>query len=100
MKEVRENSRPLSLPIGLIATSKEFAYGYDGGKYYVSEGVFEYLVTRISLSLDEAKQLFNALTFIEASEPSPSSINIAIKLSRRQKLSGDDLFWMLTEKLN
>ena len=100
MKEIRENSRPVSLPIGLIGENKDFAYGFDGDKYYVTEGVFGYIVTGIHLAYDEAKQLFNALTFIEASEPSVSVINTAIKLARKKSLSGDDLFWMLTEKIS
>ena len=100
MKDVRVGNRKASLPIGLIGESSSFAYGYDGDKYYVTEGVFQYLVTGVNLAFDEAKQLFNALDFNNSIEPSVKSVSSAIKDSRKEKLSGDDLFWFLTDKFN
>jgi hypothetical protein len=91
-----------TLPIGLIGESKglNFVYGYDGDKYYVAESVFEYLVTRVHLTFDEAKELFNALVFIDKTEPLTKSVSLAIKEARKQKLSGGDLFWFLTDNIN
>ncbi|PIB27194.1 hypothetical protein BFP78_15795 [Gaetbulibacter sp. 5U11] len=100
MKEARaEYNRIKNLPIGLIGENNQFAYGWDGDKYYVVEGAFQYLVTKTYLVIDEAKQLFNALSFNNSSEPCQKQITYAIKEARKQKLSGDNLFWFLTDKI-
>jgi hypothetical protein len=98
MKSIREASRKQVLPIGLISENRNFAYGYDGDKYYVTESI-GYLVTRMQLAFEEAKQLFNALTFVEASEPKSDTINSLVKSSRKQDLSGDNLFWFYVDGL-
>jgi len=84
-------------PIGVISKNGEFEYGYDGDKYYVTESVFKFFVTKIHLSFDEAKQLCNALSFIEALAPCTKKVALSIKNARKQKLSGDTLFWHFTE---
>lgn len=100
MKAIRENSRKLFLPIGLISENHNFSYGFNGDYYYVAESTFGYLVTRMQLAFEEAKQLFNALTFAEASEPKASDINNLIKSSRKEGLSGDNLFWFYVDALS
>jgi hypothetical protein len=94
-----EYNRVKNLPIGLIGENNMFAYGWDGEKYYVSEGVFQYLVTKIHLGFDEAKQLFNALCFMNCSEPCSKKLASAIKKSRKQKLHGDSLFWFFCDNI-
>lgn len=86
-------------PVGVIGESSDFAWGFNGDHYYVAEGAFSFLVSKIHLAIDEAKQLFNALTFINASEPSPKTISLAVKSARKQRLSGDDLMWFFADKL-
>lgn len=99
IKEARtEYRRVKSLPIGLIGESASFAYGWDGKKYYVTEGVFQFFVTRIHLTMDEAKQLFNALSFNNCYDPCSKKVNYAIKEARKNRLSGDFLFWFFTDK--
>lgn len=101
MKEARaEYNRVRSLTIGLIGESNQFAYGWDGDKYYVTEGALNHLVTKVHLTIDEAKELFNALSFNDCSEPCPKQIGSALKESRNQKLSGDDLFWFFEKQLS
>jgi len=99
MKARRNNSRKKVLPIGIIAESLQYAYGYDGDTYYVTEGALSHLVTRMILSLDEAKQLFNVLDFEELIEPNAKDISRVIKSARKNKLNGDDLFWYLQQEL-
>lgn len=99
MKAIRENNRVQSLPTGIIAESLGYAYGYDGDTYYVTEGSFYHLVTRMSLSQDEARQLFNVLDFEQLIEPHPKTISRVIKSARRLKLSNDELFWYLQQEL-
>jgi len=91
MKAMRMSK--VSLPVGVIGENASFAYGYDGDKYYVTEGVFEHFVTRVSLSFDEAKQLFEALTFSNAVEPCAKMISKLISSARKNNLKGMDLFW-------
>jgi hypothetical protein len=86
-------------PKGCIGEQDNFSWGYDGHTYYVAEGVLEYLVTKAYLSLDEAKQLFNALVFNSSCEVHSNLIVNAIKQTRKQRLSGDDLMWRLTDLL-
>ncbi|MFT6904181.1 MAG: hypothetical protein ACJAS1_000831 [Oleiphilaceae bacterium] len=87
-------------PIGVIGESSDFAWGFNGYHYYVTEGAFCFLVSKAHLSIDEAKQLFSALSFIDASEPSAKSISLAVKLARKQRLSGDNLMWFFADKLD
>ena len=86
-------------PVGVIGELSDFEWGFNGDLYYVAEGVFSFLVSKIHFSIDEAKQLFNALTFINASEPSSKAISLAVKLARKQRLSCDDLMWFFADKL-
>jgi hypothetical protein len=51
------------------------------------------------LVIDEAKQLFNALNSNDKTEPLTKSVSLAIKDARKQKLSGDELFWFLTDNI-
>jgi len=99
MKTIRENNRRQVLPVGIIAESLGYAYGYDGDTYYVTEGSFYHLVTKIVLSQDEARQLFNVLDFEELVEPTSKDVSRVIKSARRLKLSNDDLFWYLQQEL-
>jgi hypothetical protein len=100
MKAIRQQSMKAILPIGLISENHNFAYGYNGENYYVTESAFSYLVTRMQLAFEEAKQLFNALTFAEATEPKASDINNLIKSSRKEGLSGNNLFWFYVDGLS
>ena len=93
------NLKQNHFPVGVIGDSNGFSWGYDGDTYYVAEGVFEHLVTKMALSLEEAKQLFNALVFSSAYEPSNKVVVSAIKAARKVKLSGDDLMWKLIDLL-
>jgi len=88
-----------TLPVGIIGNNCLFSYGFDGNTYYVTEGILQYFVTKMHLSFDESKQLFNALTFIDASEPNTKIINQAIKQGRKNNLSEDKLFWHLVDSL-
>ncbi len=97
MKAMRMSQ--VSLPVGLIGENNNFAYGYDGEKYYVTEGAFQYVVTRVHLAFEEAKQLFEALTFENASEPCAKVVNTLVKSARKQKLNGNDLFWHFVKGL-
>lgn len=92
MKAQRMNRT--TLPIGLIGENNNFAYGYDGEKYYVTEySILDYFVTKTALLFDEAKALFEALIFVGKSAPKPTEITKLVKSARKQKLSGDELFW-------
>ena len=92
MKAIRMNKT--TLPVGLIGENNDFAYGYDGEKYYVTEcSLLDYFVTKTALFFDEAKALFEALTFVGGAAPKPTEITKLIKSARKQKLSGSDLFW-------
>ena len=95
MKEARaEYNRVKNLPIGVIGENNKFAYGWDGEKYYVTEySILDYFVTKTALLFDEAKALFDALTFVGNPAPKPTEITKLVKSARKQKLSGDDLFW-------
>lgn len=89
-----------TLPIGLIGENSNFAYGYDGEKYYVTEySILDYFVTKTALFFDEAKALFEALTFVGKPAPQPTEITKMVKSARKQKLSGDDLFWHFENEL-
>jgi len=100
MKDARyEYRRAKTLPIGLIGENNKFAYGYDGNKYYVTEGVLYHLITKICLTLSEAKQLYNALSFNCEFEACSSTVSKAIKASRKKQLSEDGLFWFLVEEI-
>jgi hypothetical protein len=88
-----------NFPRGCIGEQGNFSWGYDGHTYYVAEGFLEHLVTKAELSLDEAKQLFNALVFNLSCEVHSSLIVKSIKQARKQRLSGDDLMWLLTDLL-
>jgi hypothetical protein len=87
-------------PIGCIGEQGNFSWGYDGKTYYVAEGVLEHLVTKACLSLDEAKQLFNALVFSASYEVHGSLIAKAVKKARKKRISGDDLMWCLIDLLS
>jgi hypothetical protein len=89
-----------SLPLGKIGESHNFSWGYEGNFYYVAEGVFEHLVTRIHLSLEEAKSLFEALVFIESVEPSQQLVSQAINASRKGMYVGDELMWFFVDELS
>ena len=92
MFAMRKNK--VTLPTGVIGQNNDFSNGYDGDKYYVTEcSILDYYVTKTYLSFDEAKQLFNALTFVGKPAPKPSKITSLVKFARKQKLSGDELFW-------
>lgn len=97
----RRSARALkqSLPVGKIGESASFSWGYDGSSYYVAEGVFEHLVTRISMTLKEVKSLFEALVFVESIEPSQKLISQAIYASRKSVFTGDELMWFLVDQI-
>ena len=96
MKAMRMNNT--KLPVGLIGENSNFAYGYDGEKYYVTEySILDYFVTKTELVFEEAKALFDALTFVGKPAPKPTEITKLVKFARKQKLIGDDLFWHFEE---
>jgi hypothetical protein len=86
-------------PVGCIGEQGNFSWGFNGTTYYVAEGVLEHTVTKKVLSIDEAKQLFNALVFNAISEVHSSIIVKAINQAKKHRLSGDDLMWFLTDIL-
>lgn len=89
-----ERKRRTSLPVGLIGVNSQFSYGYNGSTYYVTEySIFDYFVTKTELSFEEAKALFEALTFAGNPAPKPIEVTRLIREARRKKLSGDELFW-------
>ena len=87
------------LPIGIIAENNLYAYGFDGQKYYVVEGVLQYYITKIHLTFDEAKQIFDALTFVGNVEICTKKIGSLVKLARKNKLFGQNLFWFFVKKV-
>lgn len=103
MKAIREFFRvsKVLLPIGLIGENSNFAYGYDGEKYYVTEySILDYFVTKTALSFEEAKALFEALTFVGNPAPRPTRITELVKSARKQKISDNDLFWYFEEAIS
>jgi len=81
------------LPVGVIGENSRFSYGYNGKSYYVTEGSLEHLITRMELSLEEAKQMYTALSFTEVEAPNSKTINGMVKRTRKDKLTNpDDLF--------
>ena len=102
MKQIRMQYKmqKTTLPIGIIGQSTNFAYGYDGEKYYVTEySILDYLVTNMNLFFEEAKYLFEALTFVGNPAPQPKLITKIIKSARKQKLTNQDLFWHIVDSL-
>lgn len=101
MRHIRkvEKLRQQHLPIGVIGQQGEFSWGYNGTSYYVSEGVWDYLVTRVHMTLDEAKQLFNALVWIEAKDTLLKIISNLIRSIRKLNISGDELMWKFIDLL-
>ena len=86
-------------PIGDIGVSDRYQYGFDGDKYYVTEGFLCQYVTQVHLSLDEAKHLFNALNWvgdIDFCYKLPSKL---VKEARKKKINGDSLFWFFVDSL-
>ena len=99
MKAARMNRT--TLPVGLISENNDFAYGYDGDKCYVTEcSLLDYFVTKTALLFDEAKALFEALSFIGDPAPKPTEITKLVKAARKQKLINDDLFWYFVDGLS
>lgn len=91
-------------PIDIIGHSGIFSYGYDGYKYYVTEGVFPSILTTARLSLDKAKALFDACTLATAPHGygfglDPKAVTASVKEARRKKLTGDDLLWHFVDLL-
>jgi hypothetical protein len=101
MADIRKKAKleRQSLPVGVIGENTLFSWGYNGDYYYVAEGVLEHLVTQMHLTLDEAKQLYEALTFCEHSEPSATDISLAVKEGRKKSLSGDELMYFLMDTI-
>ena len=87
-------------PIGQIGVSERYQYGFDGINYYVTEGILSEFVTRIHLTFDEAKQLFNALNWIEDCNFCFKKPSELIKKARKKKINNDDLFWFIVDNLN
>jgi len=88
-----------SLPIGVIGENNLFAYGFDGKKYWVSEGILGYYVAKIHLSFEESKQLFDALTFEAPSEICTKNISNLVRISRKKKLFGKNLFFFFVKNI-
>ena len=89
-----------SLPLGTIAENNLFSYGYNGKTYWVAFGVLHQKVTLKSLTFDQAKALFDALTFIGIEDPSYKLIDNSIKQIRKQKITSyNNLFWFFTESI-
>jgi len=63
------------------------------------QGSSEHLLTRMALSMDEAKQLSTLFNFEELIDPSAKDVNRVIKSARKNKLKGDALFWYLQTEL-
>ena len=98
LAKARKNK--IKLPVGTIGESNNFSYGFNGEYYYVTEGILEYYVTKIHLKFDEAKQLFDSLNFIDAVEPSPKTVAVAIRSARKSRLKGANLFWHFVDTID
>ncbi len=99
-REIKMSKFNQSNPIGIISESLNFAYGFDGDKYYVTEGAFYHLVSKAVLFFDEAKNLYNALVWNNENAPEPKVITKLVKEYRKLKLSGDNGFWFFVDNLN
>lgn len=86
-------------PIEVIGKNSSYAYGYNGRSYYVTEGAFSYLLTTTYLTFDEAKNLFEACTFVGSAPDNTKVISSIIKASRKLKLNGDELMYFFIEQL-
>ena len=87
-------------PIGVISEGNHFAYGFDGDKYFVTQGVVCEFVTGIHLSFEEAKALFDALQWNAAGWSCYKAVTAAVRKARKKKLAGDSLFWFFQETLS
>jgi len=95
MKTARANR--VKLPIGTIGENLKFSYGFDGSTYYVTESVMEYLVTKAKMSFDEAKALFDALTWNDKDAPMQTKVSSLLKKARKENPTS--LFWFFVESL-
>lgn len=85
-------------PIGIIGETNDYEYGYNGKYYYVLRGVMGYYLTNTHLSLDEAKQLYNACDWLGYSLDEPKKVTNIVKSARKLKLHGDALFWYFVDQ--
>ena len=86
-------------PIGVIGKNSSYAYGYNGRSYYVTEGVFSYLLTTTYLTFDEAKNLFEACTFVGYAPDKPKAITSIVKAARKLKLKEAELMYFFIDQL-
>lgn len=104
-RKVREilNERKLSSfskPIGVIADGLYFQYGYNGETYWVAQGSLSHLVTTCTMSIEEAKCLYNAFCFVENNPLEAKEITKLIAAGRKTGFSGDNLFWFYVDKIS
>jgi hypothetical protein len=91
-----------SRPLGTIAETFNYSYYYDGTSYKVTVGFLKYLAAgRNSLTLDQAKALYNACV-LEELDPMffpYEKMGDALKVVRKSKLTGDDLMFLWIDLL-
>ena len=86
--------------IGHIAETFKYAWGWDGKKYYVTEGVCESYVTMIHLTRSEAKTLFlGMICWFAPCWSDPAEISPMIREARKLKLEGQDMELFYMERL-
>jgi hypothetical protein len=66
----------------------------------VVEGIFQYEVAKVELSEDEARRLFDALSFVETEYHCQKKVTKLVKEARAKKLEGRKLFFFFEEKLS
>ena len=87
---------------GEIGTNGRYSYVYSSGNYYVSEGVFDHLVTTAKMDFYTAKALFDALCWdLDMKCPEPKVITALIKKARKIRFrSKDQIFWLFVDGIN
>lgn len=90
-------------PIGVISENHNYSYGYEGdGNYYVTMGLLGELVCgRLKMTFDQAKQMYDALNFLEIPAP---ELNYklcvkALKEARKNKMEGNKLFFFFVQNI-
>ena len=89
-------------PVGIIGEHNKgksvVEYGYDGKTYYLAFGFFGTLAFgRMQMTLEQAKQAFNAIKFhdieVDIDKWGFKEAKQALKEARKNKLTGDKLMF-------
>lgn len=89
-------------PIGVIADSINYSYGFDGETYWVALGILKHSLTNAKMSFEESKAVHDALVFNESNihliDCGKSFTNL-LKQARKECNSYDSLFWFFVNKI-